>query len=703
MYSSLSKGISLFIILTLATFTIFSVNEIDAQEKVVDAQSIVYEKTTIIEFENIGETEIQSFRIWLGEDNLFKSFKTEKGWTGNKNPQEVIVFTTSEPIKLGESVKFGIKTDNASPAIIWKALDKNNEELEIGKTLVAESTSKPSTGEGIFSDSVFRLIPEKPNVASTIRVTGDKFASNQEYNFYIGSMFLDSFETDENGHFIFTTRLPEEQKADRVDFIVKDDDGNQKSISLRIGEGESRVVEDVRLTITGLPSKVNRGDIVMISGTGKPSSAITANIRTPDGEILTREAIDIDPNGKWTFHTIIPINTPLGEYEAEITDGENTILKSWIVESSKTIHITPFKIKYDAGDLLKFNGTALPGQDIEIIFEGPQGIEHFSDVIKTDDDGFFDFQIQSEHYFIDGTYVLFGFQGESSEIVFVGLGVLPEQQLVAKMDKLNYNVGDKAIISISGPESTLTLLIIDPSDTTRVDDSIVLGPDGTKDYELDLEGYSTGIYTTVIKLANSQTSELFSVGLKSASDRIQIAVTKDSYEPGDSILILGEYPKTILLTLTLLDPNGNEIRIKETFSNNDGGLSLSNTFKLPSDAEPGLWTVKATSGAHLDEVQILVSEFMQEGIQVFVDDVLFVPELGVNTVLIKVTGVEQAVTIEILDDENKLIDEITTLSPTSEGIILIPWPIPNDLPPGTYTIRVSDGTDTAETILIVEL
>jgi len=702
MYSSLSKGISLFIILSLTTFTIFSVNEIDAQEKVVDAKSIAYEKTTIIEFENLGKSEIQSFRIWLGEDNLFKSFKTERGWTGNKNPQEVIVFTTSEPIKLGESVKFGIKTDDANPEIIWKALDENNEELEIGKTLVEESTSKPSD-DGIFSDSTFRLIPEKPNVASTIRVTGDRFASNQEFNFYMGSTFLDSFETDENGHFIFTTKLPEGQKAARVDFIIKDDEGNQKSLSLRIGEEETRVIEDVRLTITGFPTKINPGDVILISGTGDPGSALTANIKTSDGETLTRVVVQINPNGKWTFETVIPVNTPLGDYEAEISDGENTILKSWTVESSKTLQIIPAKIKYEAGDILKFNGTALPDEDVEIILEGPQGTELFSDIIKTDNKGFFNFEIQSEHSFVDGTYILFGLQGKHSEIVYIGIGVLPETQLVLRMDRLNYNAGDTAIISISGPESTLTLLILDPSDKqVGADEKIILGPDGKKNYKLDLTDYGTGIYSAVIKLANSQTTELFSVGLKTASEMFELTVTKDSYKPGDTILILGSYPKNTLLTLVLLDPNGNEVQVKETFSNKEGGLSIKNTFKLPSDAEFGLWTVKATSGSHLHDVEILVTAPVEEGMTVIAEDGPYLDSLKLYSITITVIGAEHRVMIEILDEDDELIEEIGPISLTDQGLAITPWAIPNDLPPGKYTIQADDGVNTAKTSYILE-
>jgi len=76
MYGSLPKGIFLFLILASSIFTTttFAV----AQEKVVEAKSIGFEETTIIEFENKGTTEIETIRMWLGEDNTFKSFKTEK-------------------------------------------------------------------------------------------------------------------------------------------------------------------------------------------------------------------------------------------------------------------------------------------------------------------------------------------------------------------------------------------------------------------------------------------------------------------------------------------------------------------------------------------------------------------------------------------------------------------------------------------------
>ncbi|MFB5611305.1 MAG: biofilm-associated protein, partial [Nitrosopumilaceae archaeon] len=585
MNSSFTRGVFLSLLIVASAFTLFSLNEIVAQENVVAAKSIGFEETTIIEFENKGNTDIETFRIWLGADNAFTSFKTEKGWTGERTPQGLIIFTSTDPIKPGQSVKFGVKTDKTQPGINWKAIDKNSNEVQIGKTLVTESPSKPSikkgtttpSGEtGIFENSKFRLIPEKPNAGGTVRVTGEQFNSNQELNLYMNEQFLDSFVTDENGHFMLTTKLPE-GKADRVNFVVKDNQKNEKTISIRLGGGEARVAEqEVKLSISGLPLTINPGDVLLISGTGKPGGTVTAEIKNPDGKIVTTVAADVSQQGKWSFDTIVSLDTPLGKYSAEISDGITTIKKSWTVESSKTIQIVPAKIKFEPGENLTFNGTALANQKIDIVLKDPTGSEIFSDAIQPKSDGFFEFEFPTLFSSQQGTYALVAFQGEQSEIVLVGLGELPEVQLVAQMDKLNYKAGETAILSLIGPpSSTITLLVVDPSDQAKGESvSITLGPDGKKDYELDLTSYSSGVYTAVLQRGNAQAEYQFSVGLQTGSGEVKIGTTKENYKPGDPILILGNSGPTVIITLTLLDPDGNEVKTDKIFTDKEGTLSL---------------------------------------------------------------------------------------------------------------------------------
>ena len=98
----------------------------------INVKSIGIEKTSIITLTNDAAKEVKTFRIWLGQDSNFESFKTEKGWVGEKTPQGVIIFTSSQPIKENESVKFGVKTDKLNSIINWKALDQINTIIDTG-------------------------------------------------------------------------------------------------------------------------------------------------------------------------------------------------------------------------------------------------------------------------------------------------------------------------------------------------------------------------------------------------------------------------------------------------------------------------------------------------------------------------------------------------------------------------------------------
>ncbi|RMW39648.1 MAG: biofilm-associated protein [Nitrosopumilus sp.] len=700
------RGIFLSIVL-LFSITLVSIPNAFAED--ITANSIGLDETVIVEFTNDSNEEINTFRIWLGSDFNFKSFKTEKGWVGEKTPQGVIIFTTPEPIKKGESVKFGIKADNKNPGINWKALDTKSVQQGMGKVLpkdlpkVVENTQiKPvqiPTGAGILSDSVFRIVPEKPNVGSSIRVTGDNFGASHEFDFYIDNSKIGSFITDENGHFMTTMKIPENQDADRVDFKVKDSDGEEKKISLRIGQVENRIPEDdnIKLTIKGIPSVIHRGDFLEISGTGDPNGAITAEITNPDGDIINSRTAEIDSKGNWKLAEpiIIPLDTPFGRYSATITDGRDNILKSWEVESDKKIIIAPYNLKFEPGEVMKFNGTALPNKPIEIILEDPLGKELFSDIIQLDESGFVEFEYTTEQSSSKGTYTLIATQEKDTEFIFAGLGQLPTIPVNLEFDELNYSASDTAIISITGKASEIvSLLIIDPSDKPKGDSiSITLGGDGTAEYQLDLSGYASGVYSAVISKGSAQSTEIFTVGLQTGSGDIKINTTKLGYAPGDSILILGDTAANVLLTISLADPDGNVVKEKDTFSNKNGKISES-TFRIPSDGEGGMWTINAKSGANFDTIEVEVIATVTEGVQITVKEGINIPGVG-DSMQIKIVGVSQTTQIEIISEDGEIIDTLEFIA-SSGGEINQPWIIPKDTEPGTYTIKVSDAFSSTE-------
>ena len=84
MNKSSKRGIFLSITLLFSLLLIVIPSNANAQE--INVKSFAFEETTIIEFTNDSDEEIDTFRIWLGSDFNFKSFKTEKGWLGEKTP-----------------------------------------------------------------------------------------------------------------------------------------------------------------------------------------------------------------------------------------------------------------------------------------------------------------------------------------------------------------------------------------------------------------------------------------------------------------------------------------------------------------------------------------------------------------------------------------------------------------------------------------
>ena len=705
MHKSLVKGIFILNILLLSL--VFTVIPSDVHAEEINVTSIAVDETAIVNVTNNSNEEINTIRIWVGSEFSFESFKTQEGWLGEKTPQGVLVFTSSEPIKSNETVKFGVKTDKITTGINWKVLDKENNQVDTGKVIpteVSNTIQSPTSpinnpGESMSTESIFRVVPEKPNVGSTIRVTGDEFGASQEFDFYMDSKKIGSFETDQNGHFMTTMKIPEDVKADRVDFKIKDKEGEEKKVSIRLGEIENRsLVDDVKLTVKGIPNIVHRGDILEVFGTAKPSSGITAQIVNSDGEIINTRAAEVDSKGNWESEeeVLIPLDTPFGDYSVIISDGREEITVSWTVESDKIIEITSSGAKYEAGETFEFSGIGIANESVEIVLEDPLGKEIFSDIIQTNDLGEIEFVFKTEQTSIEGTYTVIATQEKHKEFVFVGLGELPNIPVKLEFDKLNYKSNETAIISIIGKSSEIiSLLIVDPSDKPKGEAiSITLQADGRATHSLDLKGYSSGVYTAVISKGSSQSAEIFTVGLQVGSGEIQINTTKEDYNPGDSVLILGNTNSNVLLDITMMDSDGNQIKTKETFSDKNGKIS-ENSFRIPSDAKSGVWTITAKSGPNFHTIEIEILAIVEEGMIALVTEGQEIVGIG-KSINIQVFGAKQTVNIEIIAEDDEIIEELS-FPASGTGEINQPWIIPPDTEPGTYTIKVSDAFNSVET------
>jgi hypothetical protein len=709
MNKSLDKKISISITILFSISLILIPLEVYADE--INVASVGLDETAIITVTNNSDKEIKTFRVWLGEEFNFKSFKTEQGWTGEKNQQGVTIFTSSETLKTNEVVKFGLKTDKINPIINWKALDQENKTIDTGViklSKLSEVNQNPNIelnenydnkGISMFEESKFRIIPDNPNAGSTIRITGDNFAALQKFDFNMDIEKIGDFTTDSNGHFVTTMQIPNMEKGKRVDFKIIGYDQIEKKISLKLGK--NTISEDIRLEIKGIPGIVNQGDKLEIEGKGIPGSSITLKIINSKQITINTRIVEVEKTGAWSLSEpiSIPLDAVFGEYTVSVSDGRNQIIKKWNVETNKIIIINPEKIKFDAGELIRFTGTVIPNTTLELILEDNFGDEITSEIIEISDSGIMEFEYQTtENEDKAGTWTLIATQKNNKEFIYVGYEVFPTIPVNIKFDKSNYKNTEKAVVSLAGePSENITLIIITPSGSVVGSDiKVKLKADGKGEHNLDLTGFVSGIYTAVVKKGASQNSENFGVGLVSGSGDIDAKVTQIEYNQGEQILLLGTTVNSnSLMNATLIDPTGKEIKSLEIVSNSEGMFS-EERLKIPTNGQTGLWIIQITSGSNLDKIEFMVLSGIN-GMELKIDEEVIIGDLfKMQITASKKTSVE----IEILDIEGEQVQKMSCIT-TKEFKCESFWSVPKDTIPGTYTVKAYDTISSTEATFMI--
>ncbi len=707
MRTSLSVIFSIFLISSI--MLVSSIDSSFADEIV--ATSTGFEDSTILELKNSrGNTaNIESVRIWLGEGNDFKSFKTEKGWIGKNTPQGVIVFTTQNSINPGESVKFGIKTTEINPIINWKAIDSDGEVIKSASVKISErEETNPEFNEPkivtIKEESSFRFIPEKPTSDSDFRVMGENFVPNQELDFYIGDKLVSSIKVDEDGKIFFTSRTPITADDERTEFVLRDSGGNEKSVSIRIPTLENREIsEEIKLSLSNTPKEVKRGEVITLEGMATPNITLTITSTTNDGEIIAIDTTETKFDGKWSYDNLFSPELELGQVSIEINDGKTRVLRTLDVISAKLINISSVERVYEPGNSVTFTGTALPNQNLSLILEDAIGAEIFSRIVSVDDTGEVEFKIDIPRGSVEGTYVLYGFQGNEDGITVFGIGQEPEPILVLRPSKLNYATGQDASITIQGPPNAqVSLILIDSADREKFSDTVNLGPSGKQIYNISTIDLPNGSFTLNAKRGESSGSAIFTIGLTRGSGAIDIQTTRDEYKQGEQILILGSTGAiNVLLDITIFDSEKNVVKKIETFSDRFGVFKVDN-FRIPIDANLGEWSINAKSGGNFRDTTFAVSgeskilEIQTDKDSYSVNDIINISGSGAR--------MSATIIMTILDENNeKIEDGKLNITAKSNGDFSTIWRIPTDLKSGEYQIAIDDGSaNTKITFTIID-
>ena len=697
------SGIFASVLLIFSIFTLLSISEVNAEE-VISVNAVGYQNTIIIEFENESASKIKTIKMWLGGDATFKSFKVESDW-GYTPDSKLVVFTAANTLNSGESIKFGLITNEKVTAINWKALDQNDNEIDKRKTSIQEiSHTTPSfiedeseavgqakeTGSALYGTKKF--IPEKLRVGSDIRLAGNGFGAEKELKLYLDTTILKSVNTDEQGNFLTTISIPESHNVGTSEFIIKDESGNFQSTNFNIEEQKNRFLKTSEFEVNSILAEIRYDETLIFSGSGYPHSAIIISFEDSERNLEKTRVVTANSNGEWVFEETVDRTDIVGEKYVIFKNNLNKTTKNLTVKSDYTIDISSSAVRYNIGETVSIIGVSESNTDTTIWIKDQNKKILLYDIFTTNANGDLNYEFIVDDRFSTGSYTAIVEQdGGGSDAAVFGIKQYPATSITALMDKTNFPLESKAIMNILGPQTTkLSITILDSNDNVKLTDYITTTSSGKAKYVIDLADLSSGIYRAAVSATNVQDAVKFSIGLEPGSGPISLVTTQDNYSPGESILIIGNTGNGVRLTITLYDPSENIISSTETFSDSSGNFSTEN-IGIPSDASLGNWKITAHSRLDTKSVEINVSVPLGLGLTLQIEETEY--SAG-DTVLIKGIGQSNSnrLTIEITDEDNKLIVSLETPI-TSDGMFSLPWKIPGDIDTGMYTVKVSDAAN----------
>ena len=708
-----TTAILISVLLVFSIFTLISISEVNAAE-VISVNAKGYENTIIIEFENESTSKIKTIRMWSGGEVAFTSFKSEPGWGGGKySDSKLLIFTATNTLNPGESVKFGLITDEKVNAINWKALDPNDNDIDKGKIsiqVISETSSDileeeskeveqaKETGDELYGTKKF--IPEQIRSGSDIRLVGSGFGSEKNLKLYLDSTILKSVNTDKQGNFLTTISIPDAYNVGTSEFIIKDEFENIQTTNINVKESKNRFLKTSNFEVNSIPAEIRYEETLTISGSAYPQSAIIIAFENNERVLEKTRVISANANGEWVFEETIERTDDLGEKFLIFKNKQDKTTKSLTVKSDYLIQISTSAVRYNAGEAVTITGTGEPNDDTTIwVKDQNKKIVHYN-VFTSNADGSLNYEFATDDTFSSGTYTVIMKQEGGSDAALFGIGKYPTSVIVALMEKTNFDLNSKAILSIVGPASSnLSITILDSNDNIKMTDSITSSSIGKNKYAIDLDGLDSGVYRVAVSSTNIQDSAKFSIGLESASGAISLVSTKSNYSPGESILIIGNTGNNARLMITLLDPSGNISATTETFSDSTGSFSTNN-IGIPSDGILGDWKITAHNRLDSNSVEINVSiptgkslTLQIEGTQFATGDIITIKGVGQSDA--------NRLAVKITNESDEVVESLHTPI-TSSGMFYLPWTVPTGFDTGTYTITVSDDENSSSFEIFIQ-
>lgn len=560
----------------------------------VTAQSVGYEKTTVVEFYNSGPETVETFRMWLSGGALFKSFKTEKGWTGARLPQGVLVFTAaggaggSSAAEPGQTVKFGIKTDTASPTVNWRALDGDGEEITLDATIASGPPSR------IAAEARAAAAAQR---AEEERIEAERLAEEQRLADERQRLEEEKRRLEEERRLQEQQALEAQQRRQQQQAAQEPQDGVLAGSEFRLVPGTPHVDATVRIVGEGFgpgqPLTAHMGEALLAQFTSDQSGRFVATAAIPQGTPADRVEFAVrDADGRSVAHSV---------RLAEVPGGARTDERPappLVVEES------PGRISIEGA--LLFRGTGDPGASITITIADAAGSRVTAQKVQVGQDGAWSYGMLMPASAGVGNYTAVITDGIASEER--SWQVADDARVTLESSKTRYEPGDTMrFAGRAAHGEAIAATIENPRGVEIYSESVNVTESG--DFSFGLPTTVDSIEGTYIAFAfQGDDSATAHAGL-GEPPKAHLAVRSDrlNYQAGDLAVFAVDGPPGATVTLTVLQD-------KDEMFASAGVLNSAGRFEYPLDLfgyESGVYTAVVSHATSQDSA--LFSVGLAEG------------------------------------------------------------------------------------------
>jgi len=438
---------------------------------------------TVVKIENSKDNIYSIKLIWLTlENGVIQSFKATSGWSAEtaSNPNTIQFRTDTNPIQPGESVRFGIKSDQKSPIFKWIILDEDGDEigsgiLDVAKEMQEKPTTKDSNGkpqetpkdEKPASDGekpnvitvppAIQILPEVVEPGRVVRISGEGFTPNSKMTVLFDGKQITGLNIGVDGTLRDRVLIPKEAVNGAHQISVSDAAGRAANISITVKIEEKRV----ELIVKTEQQSYKQGELVKITGTGRAGAAVQLTVNNPAGIAILSSAVSVDKDGKYSAFIPLSEDATPGDYEIIAFQEARTVKSSFkvLTISGFQMSVVTDKFEYQQGENVKVSGKASPNKDVNVKVFAPDGSEVFNSVVKADSNGSYEVLMSVSPTSVLGKYSAV-VKVDNEEISITFTIVQGSVTLTIQTDKEEYRDGELVRISGKGKANDKVSIII---------------------------------------------------------------------------------------------------------------------------------------------------------------------------------------------------------------------------------------------------